>query len=134
MAAALLALVLVVFVVAHVVLCVSLFARARAQPHVGRRRWRAAVALGWQAGGRAVDVLALLLDHADPEVRSDAALALGLTRAHAAEKPLRWSLPHSVSHWTTRPDRHGVSGTSCYRRKREPDRKNGGSTSAGGAE
>jgi len=55
---------------------------------------RAAVSLGWQAGGRAVEVLALLLDHADADVRSDAALALGLTRARAAEKPLRSRLEH----------------------------------------
>jgi HEAT repeat protein len=50
---------------------------------------KAAVSLGWQAGGRAVEVLALLLDHADAEVRSDAALALGLTRTRDAERPLR---------------------------------------------
>lgn len=50
---------------------------------------KAAVALGWQAGGRAVEILALVLDHPDREVRLDAAVALGLTRAQAAEKPLR---------------------------------------------
>jgi hypothetical protein len=50
---------------------------------------RAAVALGWQAGPRVVETVAPLLDHPDPEVRLDAAVALGLCRAHDAEKPLR---------------------------------------------
>lgn len=50
---------------------------------------RAAVALGWQSGPRVVDVVAPLLDHADPEVRLDAAVALGLCRVGAAESPLR---------------------------------------------
>jgi len=53
---------------------------------------KAAIALGWQAGGRAVEILGLLLDHADAEVRIDAAIALGLTRTRAAEKPLRTRL------------------------------------------
>jgi HEAT repeat protein len=50
---------------------------------------RAAVALGWRAGPRVVETVAPLLDHADPEVRLDAAVALGLCRAREAEKPLR---------------------------------------------
>jgi HEAT repeat protein len=50
---------------------------------------KAAVALGWQSGPRCVEVLAPLLDHPDAEVRTDAVVALGLTRARAAEKPLR---------------------------------------------
>jgi HEAT repeat protein len=57
---------------------------------------KAAVALGWQAGGRAVEILAQVLDHPDPEVRLDAALALGLTRAQAAVKPLRAQLAHET--------------------------------------
>ncbi len=50
---------------------------------------KAAMALGWQAGPRSVDAVAALLDHPDPEVRLDAVVALGLTRARNAEKPLR---------------------------------------------
>jgi HEAT repeats len=50
---------------------------------------KAAMALGWQSGPRTVEVLAALLDHADPEVRLDAVVALGLTRTQRAEKPLR---------------------------------------------
>ena len=50
---------------------------------------KAAIALGWQAGPRSVDAVAALLDHPDPEVRLDAVVALGLTRARSAEKPLR---------------------------------------------
>ena len=50
---------------------------------------KAAMALGWQAGPRSVDAVAALLDHPDPEVRLDAVVALGLTRARSAEKPLR---------------------------------------------
>jgi len=50
---------------------------------------RGAVALGWQSGPRVVDIIAPLLDHTDPEVRLDAAVALGLCRARAAEAPLR---------------------------------------------
>lgn len=50
---------------------------------------RGAVALGWQSGPRVVDIVAPLLDHADSEVRVDAAVALGLCRAAAAETPLR---------------------------------------------
>jgi hypothetical protein len=50
---------------------------------------KAAIALGWQAGPRSVDAVAALLDHPDPEVRLDAVVALGLTRARTAEKPLR---------------------------------------------
>jgi HEAT repeat protein len=47
---------------------------------------RAAMALGWQGGPAAPPLLAGLLEHTDPEVRVDAALALGLTRLpHAAE-------------------------------------------------
>jgi HEAT repeat protein len=50
---------------------------------------RAAVALGWQSGPRVVETLAPLLDHDDAEVRLDVAVALGLSRLRAAEKPLR---------------------------------------------
>jgi hypothetical protein len=50
---------------------------------------KAAMALGWQAGPRSVDAVAALLDHPDPDVRLDAVVALGLTRARSAEKPLR---------------------------------------------
>jgi len=50
---------------------------------------KAAMALGWQGGPRSVDAVAALLDHPDPEVRLDAVVALGLTRARSAEKPLR---------------------------------------------
>jgi HEAT repeat protein len=50
---------------------------------------KAAVALGWQAGPRTVEVLAALLDHPSPDVRLDAVVALGLTRSQGAGKPLR---------------------------------------------
>jgi HEAT repeat protein len=50
---------------------------------------KAAMALGWQSGPRSVVAVAALLDHPDPEVRLDAVVALGLTRARSAEKPLR---------------------------------------------
>jgi len=50
---------------------------------------KAAIALGWQSGPRAVEVLAELLDHDDAEGRLDAVVALGLTRTRRAEKPLR---------------------------------------------
>ncbi len=50
---------------------------------------RAAMALGWQSGPRLTEVLAPLLDSDDREVRLDAAAALGLGRAHDAERPLR---------------------------------------------
>jgi HEAT repeat protein len=50
---------------------------------------RATVALGWQSGPRVVDIVAPLLVHADAEVRLDAAVALGLSRAAKAEAPLR---------------------------------------------
>jgi hypothetical protein len=50
---------------------------------------RAAVSLGWQGGARVVEVVAPLLDSGDADVRLDAAAALGLTRAHEAEAPLR---------------------------------------------
>jgi hypothetical protein len=50
---------------------------------------RAAVALGWQSGPRVVEIVAPLLDQDDPEVRLDAAVALGLCRAAKAEVPLR---------------------------------------------
>src|SRR5262249_21375271 len=53
---------------------------------------RAAVALGWQSGPRVVDIIAPLLDHADAEVRLDAAVGLGLSRAAQAEGPLRLRL------------------------------------------
>jgi HEAT repeat protein len=50
---------------------------------------RAAVALGWQGDPRLVETVAPLLDSADPDVRLDAAIALGLGRARNAEAPLR---------------------------------------------
>jgi HEAT repeat protein len=50
---------------------------------------RAAVALGWQGDARLVETVAPLLDSADPDVRLDAAIALGLGRARNAEAPLR---------------------------------------------
>jgi HEAT repeat protein len=46
---------------------------------------RAAIALGWLSGPRACDYLVLLFENDDPEVRVDAAIGLGLTRA--AEAP-----------------------------------------------
>jgi HEAT repeat protein len=50
---------------------------------------RAAVALGWQGGTAAPARLGPLLDHEDPEVRVDAAIALGLTRLRTAADLLR---------------------------------------------
>jgi HEAT repeat protein len=50
---------------------------------------RAAVALGWQGGVGVPARLAPLLDHEDPEVRVDAAIALGLTRLGKAADLLR---------------------------------------------
>ncbi len=50
---------------------------------------RAAVALGWQGGPSAPPVLGPLLSHADPDVRTDAAVALGLTRLASAADLLR---------------------------------------------
>lgn len=50
---------------------------------------KAAVALGWLGGARVPLVLAPLLDSQDPEVRLDAAVALGLTRLPAAADLLR---------------------------------------------
>jgi HEAT repeat protein len=50
---------------------------------------RAAVALGWQGGPSAPPLLGGLLTHPDPEVRIDAALALGLTRMAGAADLLR---------------------------------------------
>ena len=54
---------------------------------------RAAVALGWMAVGvDTVEQLAALFDNDDAEVRLDAAIALGLTRAATAAKFLRRQL------------------------------------------
>ncbi len=50
---------------------------------------RAALALGWMVGASAPDTLALLFDNDDVEVRVDAAIGLGLTRAEAAVGYLR---------------------------------------------
>jgi hypothetical protein len=50
---------------------------------------RAAVALGWQGGPTAAPALGALLAHADPEVRTDAAVGLGLTRLEPAASLLR---------------------------------------------
>jgi hypothetical protein len=50
---------------------------------------KAAVALGWLGGVRVPEQLAPLLDHADPEVRLDAAAGLGLTRLPTAAEALR---------------------------------------------
>ena len=50
---------------------------------------RAAMALGGQGGPAVPPLLAGLLEHADPEVRVDAALALGLTRLSSAADLLR---------------------------------------------
>jgi HEAT repeats len=50
---------------------------------------RAAVALGWLAGPGAPPALGALLAHADPEVRTDAAVGLGLTRLAPAASLLR---------------------------------------------
>jgi HEAT repeat protein len=50
---------------------------------------RAAVALGWIGGQGVTGRLAPLLQHDDPEVRMDAAIALGLTRLPGAADVLR---------------------------------------------
>jgi hypothetical protein len=50
---------------------------------------KAAVALGWLGGVQVPDRLAPLLDHADPDVRVDAAIGLGLTRLASAADHLR---------------------------------------------
>ncbi|MBN2573677.1 MAG: HEAT repeat domain-containing protein [Deltaproteobacteria bacterium] len=50
---------------------------------------RAAIALGWLSGPRACEQLASLFDNDDPEVRVDAAIGLGLTRAAGAPRWLR---------------------------------------------
>jgi hypothetical protein len=50
---------------------------------------RAAVALGWQGGPGAPLPLGHLLAHPDPEVRTDAAVGLGLTRLAPAANLLR---------------------------------------------
>ncbi len=57
---------------------------------------RAAVSLGWQGDGRLVETIAPLLDHTDPEVRLDAAIALGLGRTRSAEAPLRARLANET--------------------------------------
>jgi hypothetical protein len=50
---------------------------------------RAAVALGWQGGPTAPPALGALLAHTDPDVRTDAAVGLGLTRLAPAASLLR---------------------------------------------
>jgi HEAT repeat protein len=50
---------------------------------------RAAVALGWMAGPRTQDQLALLFENADEEVRLDGVIAIALTRAATAATLLR---------------------------------------------
>jgi HEAT repeat protein len=45
---------------------------------------RAAVVLGWMAGAGSAEKLALLFDNDDAEVRLDAAIGIGLTRAETA--------------------------------------------------
>jgi len=45
---------------------------------------RAAVVLGWMAGAGSAEKLALLFDNEDAEVRLDAAIGIGLTRAETA--------------------------------------------------
>jgi hypothetical protein len=50
---------------------------------------KAALALGWIASTGTPTRLEPLLGHADPEVRIDAALAIGLTRLPGAQEPLR---------------------------------------------
>jgi hypothetical protein len=50
---------------------------------------RAAVALGWQGGPTAPPALGALLAHTDPDVRTDAAVGLGLTRLEPAASLLR---------------------------------------------
>jgi hypothetical protein len=54
---------------------------------------KAAMALGWLGGPDVPALLAPLLDHADADVRIDAALALGLTRLDGAAELLRKRLP-----------------------------------------
>jgi hypothetical protein len=54
---------------------------------------KAAMALGWLGGPGVPAQLAPLLAHADPEVRLDAALGLGLTRLGSAAAILRERLP-----------------------------------------
>jgi HEAT repeat protein len=54
---------------------------------------KAAVALGWLGGSRVPTMLERLTTHPDPEVRIDAALALGLTRLESAAEILRRRLP-----------------------------------------
>jgi hypothetical protein len=53
---------------------------------------RAAVVLGWMAGAGAAETLSLLFDNEDAEVRLDAAIGLGLTRAATAATYLRRQL------------------------------------------
>ncbi|HEY5283371.1 MAG TPA: HEAT repeat domain-containing protein [Polyangia bacterium] len=53
---------------------------------------RAAVALGWMSGTGAAETLALLFDNEDADVRLDAAIGLGLTRAATAAPALRRQL------------------------------------------
>jgi hypothetical protein len=50
---------------------------------------KALVALGWVGGAAVPALLGPLLNHADPDVRIDAAIALGLTRAEDAAALLR---------------------------------------------
>jgi HEAT repeat protein len=50
---------------------------------------KAAVALGWVGGAAVPALLGSLLDHADPDVRLDAAIGLGLTRSQEAADLLR---------------------------------------------
>ncbi len=50
---------------------------------------KAALSLGWVGGPEAVEILGPLLEHADAEVRLDAAIALGLTRSRDAALWLR---------------------------------------------
>jgi hypothetical protein len=54
---------------------------------------KAAVALGWLGGPRVPKAVGGLLEHPDPEVRLDAAVALGLTRLATAADLLRARLP-----------------------------------------
>ncbi len=50
---------------------------------------RAVVALGWQGGGGTASLVGPLLSHAEPDVRLDAALALGMLRTKEAAALLR---------------------------------------------
>jgi HEAT repeat protein len=54
---------------------------------------KAAMALGWLGGADVPPRVAPLLQHDDPDVRLDAALALGLTRLPTAAELLRKRLP-----------------------------------------